>query len=188
MLHFGPTNSISTMPEIITAKSLLDTEYQPYFQTYIDLVGDDDVRHLLKKQIPEFENLFGRIDEATSQIVHSPYGWTIRQVVGHLIDGEKIFGTRGHKIACGENQPLAGFDQDLYVSNTEYSGATLADLVSEFILIRESNILMFNRWSDSMWQQSGICDGQKLSVKAIACILVGHLNHHLRIVEKRINS
>ena len=176
------------MQELITAKSLSDTEYQPYFQTYINLVGDGDVRQLLIEQVTEFKDLYGSVDEPTSQIVHPPYSWTIRQVVGHLIDGEKIFGTRAHKIACNETQPLPGFDQDLFVDNTDYSHVSLTHLVTEFLHIRESNILMFDRFSDAMWQRSGVCDDKDLSVRAIACILVGHVNHHARIVEKRISS
>ncbi len=176
------------MSELITINSLPADEYQPYFQPYIDLAGSGDIRQILRQQMAAFQELYGQIDEPASQIVHAPYSWTIRQVVGHLIDGEKIFSSRALRIACEDGQPLPGFDQDLFVENSGYNDVTLAKLAEEFISMRQSNCLMFERFSDKMWQQSGSCDGKNISVRAIACVMAGHINHHAAIVAKRIEN
>ena len=170
----------------IFPNDLEPTEFQPYFRSYIELAGDTDALESLEQQIEEFNDLLQSIDNDTALTVHPPYQWNIKQVVGHIIDVEKVFGGRAHRIACGENQALPGFDQDLFVANSDYDHVSLNDLAAEFESTRKSNFLMFARWTDEMWARSGNCDGKNISVRAIACLLVGHVNHHLIIVRKRL--
>ncbi len=174
------------MKATLTPTQLNPGEYQPYFQTYIDLAGETNVLDSMKSQLVEIKTVFSDLDNDVAQTVHAPYQWNLKQVLGHLIDGEKIFGCRAHRIACQECQPLPGFDQDIFVTNTSYEHVPIQILVSEFELIRESNRMMFERWTETMWQQVGKCDGKTISVRAIACLLIGHVNHHLSIVRRRL--
>ena len=170
------------------ANQLDPGQYQPYFQTYIDLVQENDVREQLNVQKKQLTDVFENVSEETASTVHPPYGWTLKQVVGHLVDGEKIFGCRAHRIACAENIPLPGFDQDLFVRNTCYDDVKISDLVTEFNFNRSANEKMLDRWTETMWDQVGVCDGKKISVRAIACLMVGHVNHHLSIIKKRLEN
>lgn len=176
------------MSQALYINQLDPSEFQPYFKPYIDLAGDGDVVQALETQPNQLRQVLGGKDNDIAMTIHSPYTWNLKQVVGHLIDGEKIFGCRALRIACAENLPLPGFDQDVFVTNTSYDHVALDDLLSEFEANRSSNLLMVKRWTPEMLQQSGICDGKSISVKAIVCLMVGHVNHHLNIVKQRLNS
>ncbi|MEM9409818.1 MAG: DinB family protein, partial [Planctomycetota bacterium] len=181
-------NWVNRMPYELYVNDLSRNEYQPYFQTYIDLVDETNIREQLQEQAEKFKEVLSGVSEEVASCLHPPYSWTIKQVVGHLIDGEKIFGVRAHRIACAEGLPLPGFDQNIFVANTDYEPVALSALVQEFIYNRASNQLMLDRWTSGMWTQTGICDGKPISVRAVACLLVGHVNHHLRIIEKRLET
>lgn len=172
----------------LEVKEIESSEYQPYFQTYLDLVDEGSVFAQMNSQIEELRDLLGGLDRETCETVHQPYQWTLKQVVGHIIDVEKIFGCRAHRIACRENIPLPGFDQDVFAANCEYGHVDMNSLLDEFENLRMSNLLFFNRMTEEMWQQSGTCDEKEISVRAIACLLVGHVNHHSKILRKRLDG
>ena len=176
------------MAEPTILNQLEPGEYQPYFQPYLDLAGDGDIMGLLAEQTLDVHKAFESLDAETAETVHEPYSWTLKQVIGHLIDEERIFGCRAHRIGSSENQPLPGFDQDLLVANSDYNEVALDSLIEEFVLLRKSNIMLFDRMSADMWRQVGDCDGKKISVRAIAFLLAGHANHHLTIVKKRLGA
>ena len=170
----------------ITIDQLDSNEYQPYFQPYLDVAGQGGIHQLLADQLDEVRRVFEPMDDELAQTIHPPYSWTLKQVLGHLIDEERIFGCRAHRIGCSENVSLPGFDQDLLVRNTSYDGVAIQSLTEEFSLLRKSNQTLFERMTSEMWTQIGSCDGKKISVRAIAFLLVGHGNHHMNIVTKRL--
>lgn len=176
------------MSQNVFANQLEPTEFQPYFKNYIELAGDAEAVQSLESQLADLQDVFGGLAEEVAMTVHSPYSWNLKQVLGHLIDVEKIFGCRVLRIAAGENQSLPGFDQDVFVENTSYDHVSIDELLAEFEATRRSNLFMIRRWTPEMLQRSGICDGKSISVKAIICLLVGHVNHHLNIVKKRLSS
>ena len=161
-------------------------EYAPYYGRYIDLVSDGDILDLLEQQIVEFGGVLDAIPEEQAKVLHGSYTWTITQVVGHLIDVEKVFGYRAHRFACNDLRPILGMEQNEFVDNLEYRAPLLSDMVVELKCTRRSNLLFLKRIADDAWSRTGTADGNTMSVRAIAYVLVGHITHHLEIIKRRI--
>ena len=140
----------------------------------------------LLTQIDELRNLLGGIDDATANTLHAPYTWSLKQVVGHLIDNEAIFGYRARCFSTGDQTDLPGYEQDDYVANVNYSHVPMGDLLDEFASYRKAFVLMINRMTDEMILHSGVADGKRISVRAIAYLQVGHVNHHFEIMKQRL--
>ena len=161
-------------------------EYDSYYGRYIDLVPDGDVLDLLEEQIAEFNGVLGAVPEKQAQVLHDPYTWTIAQVVGHLIDVEKVFGYRAHRFACHDLRPILGMEQNAFVDNLEYGTPRLSDMAVELEHARRSNVLFLKRIPAVAWGRTGTADGNTISVRAIAYILVGHVTYHLEIIKRRV--
>jgi DinB superfamily len=163
-------------------------EYFEYYATYINQVPDGDILQLAERQVSEMREFLGGISEAESMVVHPPYTWTIKQVVGHMIDAERIFADRLHRISSGDPQPQPGMDQDPYVANHDYEEPTLQVLLEELLLCRQANLLLIRRLKPTAWDVRGVASGYTFTVRALVWILVGHITHHLKIVRKRIGT
>ena len=162
------------------------SEYKDYFATYIDLVTEPDVIGLLQAQVPELRKLLESVAPQELEKLHEPYTWTIKQVLGHLIDTERVFGYRAARFATGDSTPLAGFDQDAFVANMNYTKVPLATLLDELDHLRQGHLAMFSRFDQSCWDHVGHADGKPMSTRAAAYIMAGHIRHHQRIVETRL--
>jgi hypothetical protein len=115
--------------------------------------------------------------------------WSIREIVGHLIDGERVFGYRAFCIARGEKQNLPGFDQNDYMLTAPYHNIELDDLLSELRLIRLGNIAMFRTLDSEAWNRTGTANENQVTVRAIAFIMAGHVRHHMNVLRERyLNS
>lgn len=169
-----------------TSKRPTVEEYDPYYGRYIDLVSEGDVCELLEQQIDEFGEVLGAVHEEQAKVLHEPYTWTITQVVGHMIDVEKVFGYRAHRFACNDLRPILGMEQNEFVDNLEYRESLLNELSVELKCARRSNYLFLKRIPDAAWNQTGTADGNTISVRAIAYVLVGHITHHLEIIKRRV--
>ena len=162
------------------------TEYFEYYETYLSKVDGDVILPLLENQITEFRSILDPISEDQTTVLHAPFTWTIKQVIGHCVDTERIFGYRACRFAAGDTTSLPGFDQDAYVEQTGYSNVTLGVLVDELELLRRSNLAMFRRQNSETWMRGGAGDEKLMTVRATAYIMVGHINHHLQIIQKRL--
>ena len=162
------------------------SEYDPYYEPYLSLVTEPDVLGALDDQLAEVDRVLGGVPEAEADAVHEPYTWTVKQVVGHCIDNERVFGYRAARYAAGDATPLPGYDQDAYVAGSDYAAPTLADLVAELGDLRRGNARMLRRLPAAAWHRRGPADGRDMSVRAVAHLLVGHLRHHLNILAKRL--
>ena len=162
------------------------SEYAPYYGKYIDLVPAQEILAQLKSQRDETVAFLRSIPESQAGVLHEPYTWTIRQVVGHLTDGERVFGYRALRIARGDATPLPGFDENAYAAAAESDGVSLAGLVDEFEAVRRANLLLFQHLPVEAWNRRGVASGQSLTVRALAYAIVGHARHHLAIVRKRL--
>ena len=160
-------------------------EYGSYYQRYIDLATEDDVVAALDAQSHETATLLGGISEEQSSHRYEPGKWSIKQIVGHMADGERIFAYRALSIARGETQPLPGFDQDPYVANAGSDDRSIADLAEELATVRRANVMMFRAFSEEAWRRVGTASDNPISVRAIAFIMLGHERHHLRILRER---
>ena len=165
-----------------------ESEYLPYYGTYISLIDNPDIVAVLESQIAEFRDVLSDIPDGEASRLHEPYTWTIKQVVGHLIDCERVFGYRLAWFAAKNQTPLPGMDQNEFVDAMNYESVSLADLVDELEWTRRSNLGLLNRLEPSAWDSRGVADGNEITVRAIAYILGGHIAYHLRIVRARLAS
>ncbi|QEL19633.1 DinB family protein [Limnoglobus roseus] len=157
-----------------------------FYSRYTSLVPDADLVAELDGQRTTFLTAMGGVREEESGRPHPPYTWTIRQVVGHLLDAERIFGYRAMRIARGDETPLPGFDENAYAVAGEFDGRAMTDLLAEFDAVRRSHVLLFRHLPAAAWERTGVVNGTRLSVLDLARVLVGHVRHHAAIVEKRL--
>ena len=160
-------------------------EYGEWFAGYVSLVPEKDILAALTSQIEEFQQLAASILEEKGAFSYADGKWTIKELLGHLNDGERIFAYRALRIARGDQTPLSGFEQDDYIAAGRFNSRTLADLIEEFVLLRRSNIKLFENLEDAAWLLMGKASGNPNSVRAVAYIMAGHVRHHLNILRHR---
>lgn len=161
------------------------SEYAPYYESYVSHVSENDILPVLRSQMDELDVLLGRVEPHQETFRYAEGKWTIREIVGHLIDGERVFGYRSLCIARGESQNLPGFDQNDYMITAPYHRIDLEDLLSEFRLVRLSNIAMFRTLDEAAWVRTGTANDNQVSVRALAFIMAGHLRHHMNVLRER---
>ncbi|QVL32977.1 DinB family protein [Telmatocola sphagniphila] len=164
------------------------SEYGRFYDTYIDLVNEEDVLPALEKGPAETIPFLRTVSEAVSKIVHPPYTWNLKQVLGHMIDTERVFAFRALCFARGDQNSLPGFDENAYALVAEYDSRNWQDLVEEFDLTRRSNILMFRGFKAGDLLRVGIASNNSVSVRALGYMMAGHERHHLGILRKRLQS
>jgi uncharacterized damage-inducible protein DinB len=159
-------------------------EYGSYHSTYISKVSEGDVLALLEQLKETTANFFISVGKDKANYAYAEGKWTIKEVLGHLIDQERIFGYRALCFSK-ESIELPGYDQDLYVNNSNSNNRTIQNLVAEFKALRESNLFLFSSFSDEQLLRKGIASGYKVSVRALIYIIAGHELHHLGIIKER---
>ena len=161
------------------------SEYDPYYERYISLVQSNDVNDELAKQTAELRNLFSVLPEEKGTFAYAKGKWTIKEVISHLIDGERMFAYRVLRIARGDKTPIEGFEQDGYIENSHANGRSFAELLDEFELLRRANVLFFNNLKSDDWLRIGIANNVEVSVRALAYVMAGHIIHHQNILKER---
>ena len=162
-----------------------ENEYAPAFQGYVARVNEDEILPAMRSQIDALDLLLERVTADHESYAYAEGKWSIREIIGHLIDGERVFGYRALCIARGETQNLPGFDQDVYMPNAPYASINLEDLLSEFRLVRLSNIAMLRNLDEPAWTRMGTANGAPVSVRALVYIMVGHVRHHMGVLRER---
>lgn len=162
-----------------------ETEYAPSYQGYVAHVTEDDILPAMRSQIDALDVLLDRVLPERETYAYAEGKWTIRQIIGHLIDGERVFGYRALCIARGETQNLPGFDENAYMPNAPYADVELEDLLSEFRLVRLSNIAMLRNLDETAWTRIGTANGSPVTVRALVYIMVGHVRHHMGVLRER---
>jgi hypothetical protein len=162
-----------------------NTEYSEWYAGYVGSVGETDIVSVLEKQIDEIKDTFAEISEEKGLYRYAEGKWTIKEVLGHLIDGERIFAYRTFRISRRDETPLAGFDQDPYIENSNSNERTISDLVEELVLLRQANMFVFRNLKETDWDIFGTASNAKVSVRALAYIIAGHIRHHLKILQER---
>ncbi len=161
------------------------TEYPAYLKNYIDLVKSDDILKVLDEQIIKIHELISKISEEKEHYVYAPGKWTPKEVIGHIIDTERIMAYRALCFARKDKTQLPGFDENSYVANAGFNKRTLFDLAHEFALVRESNIALFKCLSESTLNEIGNSNGKDVSVRAILFMIAGHAEHHTQVIWTR---
>ncbi len=160
-------------------------EYAEYYDRYVSLVDETDIVAVLQNQLVEMQNLFAGISEEKGVYAYAEGKWTIKELIGHLSDGEKIFAYRALRISRADQTPMEGFEQDGYVENADFNSRQLADLAEEFTLLRRANNLFFKSLTAEAWRRRGTASGAEVSVRALGFIMVGHVRHHANILRER---
>lgn len=160
-------------------------EFDPYYVGYIALVDGDNVLPVLETQPHELRAIFSQMPEEKGAFAYAEGKWTIKEVLSHIIDGERIFAYRILRISRGDKTPIEGFEQDGYIENSNANNRFFADLIDEFDLQRRSNMLLLKNISDEGSRRIGTASEKPISVRALAYIAAGHLTHHERILRER---
>jgi hypothetical protein len=160
-------------------------EYNPYYQKYISLVPGENIVATLSGQIEDTLVLLRGISESNGELRYAPDKWSIKEVIGHLIDAERIFTYRALRMARNDRTPLPGFEENDYVINGDFGGSRLADLADEFHTVRKSSVYFFKHLSEEAWTRRGVANNDEISVRAIAYVVAGHELHHLGIIRTR---
>jgi DinB superfamily len=161
------------------------SEYAPYYEGYVSSIKESEVVAVLRGQIDEIESTAKNIPESIGDYAYETGKWTIKQLLGHLIDGERVFAYRALRFSRRDNAPLEGFDQDPYVLNGNFESRTVADLVEELILLRKANCIFFGALPTDAWDIVGVASNAEVSVRGIAYIMAGHVRHHLTVLNTR---
>jgi len=160
-------------------------EYDPYYQKYIGLVPEDEIIPALESQVDELKKLFADVPEEKGTFAYDDGKWTVKEVISHLIDAERMFAYRVFRIARGDKTPIEGFEQDGYIENSHANGRSLDELLNEFKLLREANLLFFKNLETGDWVRTGIANNVEISVRSLAWIMVVHIRHHTAILRER---
>ena len=163
----------------------VDSEYAPYYQSYIARVSENDVVPVLRSQLDELDELLSKVKPDGETYAYAEGKWSIRELVGHLIDAERVFGYRAFCIARGERQNLPGFDQNDYLLTAPYRQTDLEDLLSELRLVRLANIAMLRSLDEAAWARLGTANDNEVSVRALVFIMAGHVRHHMEVLRER---
>ena len=162
-------------------------EYAPYYGQYVELAPEDDVLAALQAQLDDVLALLRPVPEAQGTVRHPPYTWSVKEVVGHMTDTERVFGYRALRFARGDATPLPGFDENAYARAADSDRRPLAALVAEFEAVRRSHVGLFRNLPDAAWSRRGTANDNAVSVRAVAYIIVGHARHHTAILRRRLS-
>jgi len=160
-------------------------DYAPYYERYISLLPDDDIISILEVQKKTSEEFLKTLSEEQGNISYAEGKWTIKEVIGHIIDVERVMAYRALSFSRNEEQSLPGFEQDDYITNSNYSQRSVEDLINEFKAVRNANLIMFKSFSDEMLNRSGIASYNKVTVLALIYIIAGHEKHHIKILKEK---
>ncbi|HJU84722.1 MAG TPA: DinB family protein [Holophagaceae bacterium] len=161
-------------------------EFAPYYAGYIAKVPEGaDVLEMLEAQKLELKALFGSMSEDQALYFYAPGKWSLKQLVGHLIDAERVFSQRVFRFSREDATPMPSFEEDAYVAHGHAETRPMADLLEELLLLRSANLLMFRALSNEAWNRRGEASGKVVSVRALLFITAGHLRHHLDVVRER---
>jgi len=160
------------------------SEYQSYYAKYISLVQGDNLTDILDQQLTESLAMLCRISEAQSFHRYESGKWSIKELLGHLIDSERIFTYRALRFARNDHAPLPGFDQNPYVSEANFDGRPWSELVAEFEHVRRSTILFFRGLKPEAQMRFGVANNASITVRALGYVIAGHELHHMGILRE----
>jgi uncharacterized damage-inducible protein DinB len=160
-------------------------EYSAFNPAYVSLVPETEVSSALTRQPDELRALLAPVNGHREHFRYASGKWSVREVVGHIIDVERVFGHRAFSIARADPAPLPGFDENAYAQVAHADDRPLSDLLEEFAVVRRSNLFVLQHASEEEWMAVGIANNARVSVRALAFLLVGHVRHHMGILESR---
>lgn len=171
--------------EFMLPSELAKQEYSSFNATYINALEEVSLIEGLENGLNQMVSFISAIPDEKLEYRYADNKWTIKDIVLHLIDSERIFAYRALRIGRGDTTPLAGFEENDYVPNAVANSRTSENLLEEFQLVRKSTLCLFNNFSDERLLYLGTASNNVISVRAIGFVISGHQNHHLRIIQER---
>jgi len=159
-------------------------DYAPYAEKYVALVAGNDVLENLRTQLKQTATLFSGRSERDGNFRYAAEKWSVKDVVGHVADTERIFAYRALRISRGDQTPLQGFEQDDYVRNARFSERKLQDLVDEYADVRQATLALFGSLDEDAWHRRGVASNNTVTVLALAYLIAGHELHHRKILDE----
>lgn len=163
-------------------------EHDPYYAGYIGQAEGDDIVGLLEGQIEETVSMFSNVDDAQGLHRYEPDKWSVKELLGHLIDSERVFGYRALCIARGERASLPGMESDDYVREADFDERSVASLLEEYRYVRHSTLSLLRGLGEAAWRRVGVANDAPISVRALAFIIGGHQAHHMKVLRDRYLS
>jgi hypothetical protein len=181
-MEFAPGSGRKRLP---SHEAPEPSEYAAYYGRYVRLVKSTDILQSLRLQAGETIAMLHRVGEDRASFRYARDKWSIGEVVGHVIDAERVFAYRALRFARNDTTPIPGFDQDEYVRNSPYAECPLADLVEEFALVRNATVCLYERLKPEAWTRKGVANENVISVRALAYIIAGHELHHRAVLAQK---
>lgn len=161
------------------------TEYAPNYSGYVSRVPEGDLIGLLETQRRETQSLLAGLTEAKALHRYAPGKWSVKEVIGHVADTERVFCYRAMRFARGDHTPLPGFDENLYAPAGRFDARPLSDLAAELDAVRRATVALLRSFDAEALARRGTANGKEVSVRALAYIIAGHERHHLAILRER---
>src|SRR5215470_5620994 len=160
-------------------------EYAPYYDRYISLVQGNDILAALDEQRRQMLLLLSGRSEEEGNFRYASDKWSLKEVVGHLNDSERVFAYRALRIARNDSTPMEGFEQDDYVKFGPFGRRSLEDLIEDYIGVRRATLTLFRNLDDEAWTRRGVANKNEVTVRALAYTIAGHELHHRRILQEK---
>lgn len=160
-------------------------EHAAFYAPYIARVPASDIVEILRAQIAETATFLRSIPDERTVSGYAPGKWTIRDVVGHLADVERVMGYRALRFARADRTPLPGFEENDYVPRAEASARPMDDLVGELESVRAATVALLSGLPPDAWRRTGSANGKEISVRALAAVIAGHERHHVAVIRER---
>jgi len=160
-------------------------EFAEYYGKYVVLPPEGSIVQILATQLPSTLALLTPLSEEAARHRYAADRWSIKEVIGHLTDTERVMSYRALRIARGDSTPLPGFDQDRFVASGEFDDRPLPHLLAELDSVRRATVLLFDGFSDGTWRRRGTASNQEVTVRALAYIIAGHEIHHREILRSQ---
>ena len=162
-----------------------ESEYAPFYAGYVARVSEDDILGVLAAQKGVIEGLARGLTDSKADYRYADGKWSVRQVLGHMVDAERVFGLRAFCFSRGETAALPGFDENVYVAAGGAESLPASEIAAEFAAVRDANLSFVRRLGDAQWTRVGTASGKPVSVRALAWIMAGHTRHHLAVLRER---
>jgi len=157
----------------------------PFYKTYTKVLGEVELMQSMRNQLDNFPKFLESISEEKFKYAYAEDKWTIAEAIHHIIDTERVFQYRALRFSRGDVTSLSGFDQDIFVAGANANKRSIFSLIKEYQIVRQSTIVLFEDFDDSILQQKGIASNLEWSVGALGFVICGHQKHHRNIIRER---
>jgi hypothetical protein len=162
-----------------------DSEYASHYRGYVEKAPDVDVLSFLEEQRESLSRLIDVVGEARGDLRYAPGKWSVKELLGHIADTERVFAYRALVFARSDAATLPGFDQDAWARHAPFAGLSLGEVTAEVEAVRRASILQFRGLAPEAWDRAGVANNNRITVRAAAFVIAGHAQHHIDILKSR---